>query len=482
MWGAGKGLRTGRSDFSRRADSVSDTHILVVEDQRAVAGALRMRLRGLGYDVLDIAKDGAEAVEKAGALRPDLILMDIRLGDGIDGIEAAQQIRAQFDIPIVYVTAYADYDLLDRARATHPAGFINKPFTTKDLLTTINLALHQERDDDGAAVTAEQLPREAVVTADRDGQISFLSEGAERITGWPRVSAIGRPLASALTSLYPLLEAAADKLVHAVIVDGEEHVLHRRDTHPGKPGDVLGPLSDSAGKRFGAVLRFGGADPAVNLGAVQRVADAFSFVLEKSPLGLVLLDDKLAITHINAQARDIVTANREMQLNSGFLQIVNADRHDALRRTVERVANAEDDASAAELVLLDDGEEIPRIFAIASAVPASGNEGETPLVALMMFDLKHRRRLSASILRELYGLTRSESRLVQCLVGGSSLEDGAAELGISVNTARTHLKHIFHKTGARRQSELIHQVETGPASLAVDLGDRTPIKRSNKAR
>ena len=118
---------------------VAETNILVVEDQRA--GALRMRLRGLGYDVMAIA---TEAIEKAAELKPDLILMDIKLGEGMDGIKAAHRIREQFAIPVVYVSAYADRELLDRACATHPARFIDKPFTTKDLLTTINLALHQD--------------------------------------------------------------------------------------------------------------------------------------------------------------------------------------------------------------------------------------------------------------------------------------------------------------------------------------------------
>ena len=68
-----------------------------------------------------------------------------------------------------------------------------------------------------------------------------------------------------------------------------------------------------------------------------------------------------------------------------------------------------------------------------------------------------------------YGLTRGEVRLVQVLASGFSLEEGAHHLGIAVNTARTHLKHIFIKTGAKRQSELIHQVETGPATLPLKL-------------
>ena len=83
-----------------------------------------MRLRGLGYDVMAIATDANEAIEKAGELRPDLVLMDIKLGEGMDGIEAAHRIRAQYDIPVVYVSAYADREILDRAR--HPARGIHQ--------------------------------------------------------------------------------------------------------------------------------------------------------------------------------------------------------------------------------------------------------------------------------------------------------------------------------------------------------------------
>lgn len=172
------------------------TNILVVEDQRAVAGALRMRLRGLGYDVAGIAKDGPEAIAKAQELRPDLILMDIRLGEGMDGIEAAQLIRDRFDIPVVYVTAYADRDLLDRARATEPAGFINKPFTTKDLLTTLRLAL-----DRRGGTRAASPQGDAVLTTDLNGRITFANRAAVQATGWARESLVGQPLAGLLHAL-----------------------------------------------------------------------------------------------------------------------------------------------------------------------------------------------------------------------------------------------------------------------------------------
>ena len=86
--------------------------ILIVEDQRTVAGALRTRLRSLGYNVTGVASTGDEAISKVGELRPDLVLMDIKLGEGMDGIEAARQIRIEHDVPVVYVSAYADQEII----------------------------------------------------------------------------------------------------------------------------------------------------------------------------------------------------------------------------------------------------------------------------------------------------------------------------------------------------------------------------------
>ena len=79
--------------------------------------------------------------------------------------------------------------------------------------------------------------------------------------------------------------------------------------------------------------------------------------------------------------------------------------------------------------------------------------------------------VSHDILMRLYGLTKTEAKLVQLLVGGSTLDSAAQTLDISVNTARTHLKHVFHKTGINRQAELVHRIETGPAALLVNFDD-----------
>lgn len=119
------------------------TSILIVEDERIVAFDIRNTLQNVGYNVLGMAVSGAEAVELAEKTRPDLTLMDIVLQGDMDGIQAAEQIRTRFGIPIIYLTANSDGPIIERARATEPIGYVLKPFDERELLTTIEISLHQ---------------------------------------------------------------------------------------------------------------------------------------------------------------------------------------------------------------------------------------------------------------------------------------------------------------------------------------------------
>jgi len=107
--------------------------IMVVEDESLVALDISERLRSLGYEVPCMLSSGEDAIRHAGELKPALVLMDIGLKGDMDGIEAASEIRAQFDIPVVFLTAYQDDKTFKRAAAAKPYGYIYKPFNDKDL-------------------------------------------------------------------------------------------------------------------------------------------------------------------------------------------------------------------------------------------------------------------------------------------------------------------------------------------------------------
>lgn len=117
--------------------------ILVVEDENVVALEIKKRLVRLGYVVPSVAASGKDAITKAKGFLPDLVLMDIRLKGEMDGIEAAQEIRTQLGIPVIYLTAHSDEETLKRAKQTEPEGYILKPFEEEDLRTIIEVALYK---------------------------------------------------------------------------------------------------------------------------------------------------------------------------------------------------------------------------------------------------------------------------------------------------------------------------------------------------
>ncbi len=116
-------------------------NILIVEDDRNLAIYIRQTLEGFGFDAIEIAVSGEEAVQKATEMHADIVLMDIVLEGRMDGIEAAEMIKEQLNIPIIYLTAYSDDKRVQRAKATKPVGYLLKPFQQRDLQQGIEIAL-----------------------------------------------------------------------------------------------------------------------------------------------------------------------------------------------------------------------------------------------------------------------------------------------------------------------------------------------------
>lgn len=120
--------------------------VMVVEDELIVAENLKVTLTGMGYDVPKTACSSAEALAYVSEVMPDLILMDIVLeGSEFDGIETARRIRMQHDIPVVFVTAYADDETVERVKTTEPSAYILKPFNERELYSALELGLSRHR-------------------------------------------------------------------------------------------------------------------------------------------------------------------------------------------------------------------------------------------------------------------------------------------------------------------------------------------------
>jgi signal transduction histidine kinase len=126
-------------------EGTRSVRILLVEDEGLTALDTREQLESLGYTVVGSAFSGSDAVALAAELRPDLVLMDIRLRGGSDGVESAKEIRSRFVVPIIFATAYADDKTVQRAKVAEPFGYILKPFDSRELRTVIEVALYEHR-------------------------------------------------------------------------------------------------------------------------------------------------------------------------------------------------------------------------------------------------------------------------------------------------------------------------------------------------
>jgi PAS domain S-box-containing protein len=165
------------------------TSVLIVEDDQSTAAQIRRVLEKYGYRVAGIASSGHQALEMSAAQHPNIVLMDILLGGGMDGVATAQLIGGNFQIPIIYLTSYADERTLQRAKITAPHGFVMKPFDELQLHAAIQMALsrsmtERESQEAGAAFTILKDLVDAVIVTDEKGSVTFMNPAAEKLTGW----------------------------------------------------------------------------------------------------------------------------------------------------------------------------------------------------------------------------------------------------------------------------------------------------------
>jgi len=177
----------------------------VVEDEAIVAHDFQRRLVRLGYSVTGVALDGRQAVAQAMETNPELILMDINLGEGMNGIEAALTIQEQRDLPVIYITANSDDNTLRHAALSGQFGYVLKPFEDRELETAIQMGmakheaeccLKESQQRFNATLTSIA---DGVVAAQADGSIEFFNRAAEEISGWPQADTLGRKLSEVLS-------------------------------------------------------------------------------------------------------------------------------------------------------------------------------------------------------------------------------------------------------------------------------------------
>jgi diguanylate cyclase (GGDEF)-like protein/PAS domain S-box-containing protein len=268
------------------------TKIMVVEDESIVALNLQRRLIRLGYDVPCIAASHDQALRGVAQTNPHLVLMDINISGDIDGIDTA----AKLNVPVIYLTAYSEEKMLERAKATKPYGYLLKPFSERELHATIQMALQRHEVEQclinseqqlalayatmeadklaleiGASELFQQKERllvtlnsigDGVVTTDDLGKVTYLNPIAEALTGWKTAEACGQPVSQVLVLVDEETGAPARSPIETVLHSGKALGLTGKNILINKDGgtyfikESAAPICDRDGSILGVVLVF----------------------------------------------------------------------------------------------------------------------------------------------------------------------------------------------------------------------------------
>lgn len=291
---------------------MAETRILVVEDESVVAKDIQWSLKGLGYAICGWASSGEEAIQKARDLKPDLVLMDIVLKGDMDGVQASEHIRENYNIPVIYLTAYADDHTLQRAKVTEPFGYILKPFEERELHTTVEIALYRHKTEKAIREKEQWLSTmlksigEGVITTDTAGNVTFINSVAEALTGWPEAEAVGKQVGqifviqneSGRIGEHPVsqcqkLKGAVGPEVHALLVRNGEPILIE---------DNATPIKDDGGETIGYILVFRDiTDRKQNQELLKKERETFFSILQSAKYGVILLDQAGQYFYVNPE-------------------------------------------------------------------------------------------------------------------------------------------------------------------------------------
>jgi PAS domain S-box-containing protein len=281
--------------------------LLIVEDEPIVALDLQQELESLGLEVVGVAESADEALVAVEVCRPDLALMDIRIEGTLDGVQAARLLRTAYQIGVVFLTSYSDETTINRAAREMPYGYLTKPFQSRELKATLQVALHKAAEDAKHRAEHQKMAatmaamREGLLMVSLDGAIHFMNATAERLTGCALEQARGRHFSSVLHMRDGQNRPRLDRFPWSTGCEMEEFGWAL--TGPGGVDLVVdlsvAPLLDGAGLHTGTVVTLRDAAERLRTQAIEEALDqAHSF--DTAPMGMVQLDAEGHIVRVNS--------------------------------------------------------------------------------------------------------------------------------------------------------------------------------------
>jgi PAS domain S-box-containing protein len=451
------------------------TSILVVEDENIVAKDLVNRLKNLGYTVTGTAASGDDAVRSARLNPPDLVMMDIMLKGNIDGIETARRILETLDIPVVYLTAYADEKTLQRAKVTEAFGYLLKPFEERELHITIEMALYKHQmerrlkeSEQGLSAILRSIA-DAVIATDTRGRIRFMNSVAAALTGWNQYEAVGKPLAEVFSPVDEQAREHLARIVRDMAVDGGKWETVIGTTVTSRSGrevpvdETVAPIRNTAGEITGIVLAFRDVTQRRQSEAALRQSESqLAGIVGSAMDAIVTVDAEGRVVMFNAAAESMFRCNAADAMNQTIDLLIPERFRELHQKHIEAFGRANiKRRSASDLGVISglrrDGEEFP-----AEASVSQIEIGGVKFFTVILRDITERRKMEEQL------------RQAQKMESIGTLASGIAHdfnnvLNNVLGFAAQLKKYIHDETKVRKYIETIEKSAMRGAELSSQL-------------
>jgi two-component system, NarL family, sensor histidine kinase UhpB len=461
---------------------MNKSRILVVEDEGLVAEDIRKHLEDLGYSVSSIASTGPEALKRVEKEKPDLVVMDIVLQDGQNGIKIARRIRARFDIPIVFMTAYSNEEIVNEAKDTEPYGYLLKPIDSKELSPTIEIALYKHASERKLKERQDRLASfldpatDAFCLLDSSFKILEVNKTGMDNWGFKKEDILGKSLLS-----FALRGERKDW-----------HERFRQVMRTGKPfraNDLAVP--PRFGERFVNIKAFKTGD---SLGLIiseitekKRIEQSlresenrYRLLVENMNEGMTMIDENGVITYVNAKFLDMLGYKREEILGHPVLEVL--DPVSLLIYKQQMASPGDIRREPYELVWIKKAGQ--RMISLVSPSPICDDKNRFKGSAIVATDITERRRVEEELNRSREEL-RSLSRHLQSIRESESKRIAREihdELGQALTAIKMDISWMSQKLPEAQREQERFLLKIDSMSKLIDMTIQTVQKISAELR
>lgn len=394
---------------------------MVVEDEVVIAMRLQQRLTELGYDVTGVAYSGDEAVEKAKSLSPDLILMDIMIPGKLDGIEAAKTLKTKLGIPVIFLTAYSEEKIIQRAKKAEPYGYILKPFQDRELKAAIDVALYKKKMEKALKESEAKFrdlaenASDGILVAVRNGVHVYANKRAAEMTGY----SVSKLLNTTIKDLAHPNDFEKIKKKYYAIITGKPFQRQYETRIIGKDGKEI-PIEVSSARS----------------------------IWEGQPAEIIVIRDisqRIKAEKALKKARDeleqrVKERTRELEIKTKSLVEINTAMKVFLEKREENKVDLED-------TVLTNIKELVEPY-VQKLKKTRLNDQQKALLKIIESNLNEIvSPFSRNMLIKYLKLTPQEIRIANLIRHGDSTKRIAETLNISPRTVETHRKNIRSKIG-----------------------------------